>query len=202
MALSISQLLLRLRSADRWLLVALAAAAAVLLYTGMLGMQYVGGSGRAADLRLEAGQLIDVLDSVAGTRTATGSPLADEEARLAERQARFSYESDDAVIHLLSEHARTWRVRLESAIARGSGVITEGSLIYRVQKLDLRLEGQPSRLLDYIDSLSTDIPGLEVDVVRMGGFGQAPWAALQLSLFLDPVSVDPVSNQGSTGGAS
>ena len=202
MALSISQLLLRLRSADRSLLVALAAAAAVLFYTGMLGMQYVSGSSRAADLRVEAGQLIDVLDSVAGAHTATGSLFANEEARFAERQARFSFASDDEVIHLLSEHVRTWRVRLESAIARGSGVITDGSLTYRVQKLDLRLEGQPSRLLAYIDALSTDIPGLEVDVVRMGGFGQAPWATLQLSLLLDPVSVEPVSNRGSTGGAS
>ena len=197
MTLSFVQLLARLRTVDRRLLVMVLVAMAALLYTGNLGLRYLSDTERAQELEREIRQLAAVVENLGERNAPALSGLANQQALLEEEALRFSHASDDDLILLLSEAALESRVHPASVNARAAGTRREGMLEYGVRRINLRVEGRPRNVLDFIDAVSLVVPGARIESVSMGGFPEAPWASLEFEFLLDPVRMDVAETTGS-----
>jgi hypothetical protein len=185
MTLSLSQVIAKIRSMERIVLVMAALTIAALLYAGNLGVQWWSDSARAAELDLQAAQLRVAVDRITseGSLTAT---LAEQQAALERETARFSYASDDEVIGLVALVARDARVQVGSVGTQEGAPRIEGPMTYRVRVLDVRLNGHITRLLEFVDALSSSVPGTSFSDVRLGGLTESASMTVLIEFLLDP----------------
>ena len=196
---SVSQILLRLRAADRATVLIALAAVAVAIYSGWLATQYVDATSEGERLATEVRDLTDAIRALGDSDPNSPTDLDRMRGEFESQTGRFTFDHDDDVIALLSEQAKEARLGLGSVSAREAGSTVIGPLAYRIRKLDIRLEGRPERIYAFVDALSTAAPSVSVDALRMGGFGQAPWAVMELSFYIEPKETAGASADSTPG---
>lgn len=194
LTLNFSQLLLQLRRMERSILIAALISIGALIYAGSLGLQWWGELGQADELRAQIQQLQTALSTVRQDGSTTGVTIPERQQELASQLERFTFTTDDEIIGVVDDISRDARVTISSAETKDAGNRAIGSQIYRVRSATFRLEGQVTRLLDFIDRMSVASPGLGVTSSRMGGFSQTPWMILEVELLLDPKPTAPTTN--------
>ena len=195
MSASVFQLIARLRTANRLVLVLLVIGAGMLAYDAWLGLRYREGLGRGTAALAEAKALLASARGPSGDVAALEQQLAPSEALLDSRSAVFTYEHTDELFELVATAARDAGVVLSSLNVGGGGRRTVGPLSYRVLSLSLRVSGGAERLYDFVDELSEAAPGVTVRSARLGNLSGAPWAAFEIEIPLDPA---PTEGEGKT----
>lgn len=186
LTLSVSQMLLRLRTADRTLLAVAAVALIALLYAGNQGLAWWSNYSQAGDLRQQALQLQTAIANARVDGTSAGITLDQYETQLDEEAANLTYATDDEIVGLLGDLARDSRVQLTSVAIAGAGTRTVGPVTYRVVNISARIEGQLSRIYAYMDLVVETSPSTSIVSVALGGFELTPSASLELELLVDP----------------
>jgi hypothetical protein len=187
------QVLAQLRGLERSILIAAAITLGALLYAGSLGLQWWGDLGQANELRAQIEQLQTALTTV-GQSGDAGDTIQERQRELGEALARFTFATDDDIIGLVDQISRDARVTVAAAGTQDAGTRVIGTQVYRVRAANFRVEGQVTRLLDFIDLLSAAAPNVGVMSSRMGGFGQAPWMILDVEFLLDPQPIAPTES--------
>lgn len=193
LTLSFSQVFDRLRSTDKALLAVAIFTAIALLYSGNQALSWLGNYNQAGELRLQAEQLETALGNsrVGGE---SGTTTVDQYvAQLAAVSSSLAFETNEKIIGLLSDLARESRVLVASTTVSGAGDRTTGPVRYEVVTMSVRIEGQLSRIYEYIDLLSDTAPTVAVVSARVGGFGIKPWALLEIEFLVRPQPAPPGS---------
>jgi hypothetical protein len=186
LTISVSQLIARLRNADRVLLAVAVLTLLGLLYSGNRTLAWWDAHSQATSLRLEAQQLQTAISNArAGGATGT-TTLAQYQAQLDAETAGLEHTTDDVIIGVMGDLARESRVMLASAGVVSAGSTTVGPVTYRIVKVSARVEGQLSRLYEYIDLVSRTVPSSAVVSARLGGFGLSPFVTLDIEMLVDP----------------
>ena len=188
LTLSVSQLMIRLRTLDRVLLAVALLTLLALFYAGNRSLAWWDSYSQAGDLHAQAQQLQTAIANARAGGSSGATTLAEYEARLTARAAALRHPTDDAIIGVLGDLARESRVMLASANIASSGVRTVGAVTYRVVNVTARVEGQLTRLYEYIALVSTTIPSAGVGSALLGGFGASPWVTLEIELLVDPTA--------------
>jgi hypothetical protein len=186
LTLNFSQLLVQLRGLERSIVIAAVLSVGALIYAGSLGLQWWDNIGQADELRGQIQQLETALGNFRQNGSTAGTTIQEQQETLASQLERFTFGTDDEIIGLADAISRDARVAVSSAESQNRGTRVIGSQVYRVRSATFRLEGQVTRLLDFIDLLSAASPGMGVTSSRMGGFSQSPWMILEVELLLDP----------------
>jgi hypothetical protein len=195
LTLNFKQLLVQLRGVERSLLIAAVLTLGALLYAGNLGVQWWGDLGQANELRAQIEQLKTALTTVGQNGDPdSGGTIQERQQELGEVLERFTFATDDDIIGLVDEISREARVKVAAAGTQEAGDRVIGTQAYRVRAASFRVEGQVSRMLDFIDLLSAAAPNVGVVSSRMGGFGQAPWMILDVEFLLDPQPITPAAS--------
>ncbi len=190
MSTSVFQLIARLRTANRLLLVLLVAGASMLAYDASLGLRYWDSLSRGTAARTEAQALLASARPPSGIMAALEGQLSPQEALLESRSAAFSYEHTDELIELVAASARDSGVVLGSINVGGGGRREAGPVSYRVLALSIRVSGSTQDIYSFIDGLSGTAPGMRVHSARLGNLSGAPWASFEIDIPLDPTPSD------------
>jgi hypothetical protein len=194
LTLNLQQMIAALSKVQRNVLIAAAVVLLALVYSGSLGLQWWGDLGQADQLQAQIQQLQTALNSGAQDGAATSASLEERLQELGETLERFSFTTDDDIIGLVDAISRDARVTVASAGTKDAGTRVIGSQVYRVRTANFRVEGQVTRLLDFIGLLSDAVPSTGVPSSRMGGFGLAPWLILDVEFLLDPQPIEPTES--------
>ena len=194
MSTSVFQLIGRLRTANRLVLLLLVAGASMLAYDASLGLRYWDSLGRGTAAQTEAQALLASARPPSGTMAALEQQLAPQEALLKSRSAVFSYEHTDDLIELVATTARDSGVVLGSINVGGGGRREAGPLSYSVLALSIRVSGSTQSLYRFVDGLAAAAPGMTVSSVRLGNLSGAPWASFEIDIPLDPAPNDGAEN--------
>lgn len=193
LTLNFSQALIQLRAVERSIILAVLISIGALIYAGSLGLQWWGEIGQADELRAQIQQLQTALSTVRQVGSTPDVTIQERQQELTSLLKRFTFTTDDEIIGLADDISRDARVTVASAETQDGGVRVIGTQAYRVRSATFRIEGQVTRLLDFIDRLSVASPGLGVTASRMGGFSGAPWMILEVELLLDPRPTTPTA---------
>lgn len=193
LTLNFSQALIQLRAVERSIILAVLISIGALIYAGSLGLQWWGEIGQADELRAQIQQLQTALSTVRQVGSTPDVTIQERQQELTSLLKRFTFTTDDEIIGVADDISRDARVTVASAETQDGGVRVIGTQAYRVRSATFRIEGQVTRLLDFIDRLSVASPGLGVTASRMGGFSGAPWMILEVELLLDPRPTTPTA---------
>ena len=186
MSISIFELIGRLRTANRLLLVLLVAGAGMLAYDASLGLRYWDGLSRGTAAQTEARALLASARPPSGAMAELEAQLAPSEALLESRSAGFAYEHTDELIELVAATARETGVALASINVAEAGRRAAGPLSYGVLALTIRVSGSTQSIYGFVDALSEAAPGMRVRSARLGNLSGAPWASFEIDVPLDP----------------
>ena len=190
MSTSVFQLIGRLRTANRLVLVLLVIGAGMLAYDAWLGLRYWDNLGRGTAALAEAKALLTSARGPAGVTGALEQQLAPNEARLESQTELLSYAHTDELIELVATTARTSGVELASINVGEAGTRTIGPLTYRVLAITVRVSASTQRIYDFVGALSEAAPSMRVRNTRLGNLSGAPWASLEIEFQLDPAPAD------------
>lgn len=194
LTLNFGQLLAQLRGLERGILLAALVSIAALFYAGSLGLQWWGDIGRSTELRGQIEQLQAAVSTVLQRGESSSVTIAERQQQLDSALERFRFTTADDIIGLVDDVSRDARVIVASAGTQDAGSRVIGSHIYKVRSASIRVDGQVTRLLDFIDRLSVASPGMTVISSRMGGFGEKPWMTLDVEFLLDPQPTSPTES--------
>ncbi len=186
MSTSVFQLIERLRTANRVVLVLLVLGAGMLAYDAWLGLRYWDGLSRGTAAQSEAKALLAAARGPSGVAAVIEAQVAPTEELLESRSARFGYEHTDELIELVAATARTSGVALASINIAEAGRRADGPLSYRMLSLTIRVTGGTEAIYGFLDALSEAAPGMTVRSARLGNLSGAPWASLDIDVELDP----------------
>ena len=186
MSTSVFQLIERLRTANRVVLVLLVLGAGMLAYDAWLGLRYWDGLSRGTAAQSEAKALLAAARGPSGVAAVIEAQVAPTEELLESRSARFGYEHTDELIELVAATARTSGVALASINIAEAGRRADGPLSYRMLSLTIRVTGGTEAIYGFLDALSEATPGMTVRSARLGNLSGAPWASLDIDVELDP----------------
>ena len=186
MSTSVFQLIERLRTANRVVLVLLVLGAGMLAYDAWLGLRYWDGLSRGTAAQSEAKALLAAARGPSGVAAVIEAQVAPTEELLESRSARFGYEHTDELIELVAATARTSGVALASINIAEAGRRVDGPLSYRMLSLTIRVTGGTEAIYGFLDALSEAAPGMTVRSARLGNLSGAPWASLDIDVELDP----------------
>ena len=186
MTSNVFQLIWRLRTANRLVLILLLAGAGMVAYDGWLGLRYWDGLSRGTANLRESQALLASARGPGGTLATLEQQITSNEALLESRSARFSYAHTDELIELVATAARDSGAVLASINVAEAGRRETGPLSYRMLSLTVRVSGDAQRIYDFIGALSESAPGMTVRSARLGNLSSGPWASLEIDFQLDP----------------
>lgn len=188
MTLSFSQLLQQLRTMDRMVIAAFVISTFLVLYSGNLGLEWWQSTRLAGTLEAQAQQLQTAAQNLAREQASPDSSLPQRTFELEEIVDSYTFADENVVIGLIDRIAREARVRAGSISTAASPAVNKGSILYQARIATIRVEGRTDRLLQFVDDLSSEAPGLTITGTRMGGIDGAPWAVLTALFLTNPVA--------------
>lgn len=185
LTLSVSQIMERLRTADRVLLAVALLAGIALIYATTQGYSWWRSYAQAGDLRTQAYQLQTAIANARTGGSDVGTALRQHQAQLAGQAANLTFTTDDQILGLLGDVARQSHVTLVSASLTNKGMRASGPTTFRVISISARVESQLTSIYGYIDNLRQAMPTTSVVTSHLG-FGVAPFATLEIEMLVDP----------------
>ncbi len=186
-ALSIKQrwvhLRRRLPRARAWVAVGALAGAFVLGFWGYLGVGYGLNLRQASSLDGEVARVSASIRqaTVRGNSGESAGTMKPDQA-----EAGFRRLDSEVLTALLYPSAAASNVHIVAMVAGRESSKVERGVQYKLQPLNLSLDGRLEDVRHFLGLLGEDIPGMVLVDLRAGGFSDNPTAQLQLVLYTSP----------------
>ncbi len=196
MQYNVAALRKRIPKVDPWTAGLALAAAAILVYFGMLGFRYWNASRAVADLNVKARTYTLAAQRQAPDETAASAQAETQTRQLDRIRNLYTYASADEFISVLASTASASGVSLISVSSADPQARTQGGVQFQVQSVSLRLQGMPDNLYSFLASIQEKVQVASISDVRMTSLEGAAAASVTMLLYTSPQQTSATPGKG------